>query len=286
MRKRENMKYIVNFLKGVVVGIGGVAPGLSGSVLLIILGLYEKVIGAVGTLFKNFKKNILFLVPLVLGFGVGVLLFSKFVEYMLLWHEFVTRYLFLGLVLGTIPLFYKEVRKRGFHKKYYAVVAAATILGVLLFFGNASWFPVVQEASRWQSVLLGVAVAGSSIVPGVDSAVILSALGLYELYVGALANVNLQILLPAGLGLALGAVLISGGMYILLKRFYTGTFSLIFGLFLSIIPRILTSACALSSIGDGALAFVLVLFGFLISFYLGDMQGNTRRIRKLFRTEA
>lgn len=279
------MNYIVNFLKGVVVGIGGVAPGLSGSVLLIILGLYEKVVGAVGTLFKNFKKNILFLVPLVLGFGVGVLLFSKLVDYMLSRHEFATRYLFLGLVLGTIPLFYKQVRKRGFHKKYYVVVILAALAGILLFFSNSSWFPVVTHPSIWQSVLLGVAVAGSSIVPGVDSAVILSALGLYELYVGALANVNLQILLPAGLGLAAGAVLISGGMYILLKRFYTGTFSLIFGLFLSIIPRILTPTCAISSTREGVLALVLVLFGCTISFYLGDMQGVSRRIRRVFRID-
>ena len=48
-----------NFLKGIIVGIGGIAPGLSGSVLLVIFGLYQKTIDAIGTLFKNFKKNIL-----------------------------------------------------------------------------------------------------------------------------------------------------------------------------------------------------------------------------------
>ena len=61
-----------NFLKGIIVGIGGIAPGLSGSVLLVILGLYQKTINAIGTIFKNFKKNITFLVPLFLGFGIGV----------------------------------------------------------------------------------------------------------------------------------------------------------------------------------------------------------------------
>ena len=60
---------MLNFLKGIVVGIGGIAPGLSGSVLLVILGLYQKTITAIGTLFKDFKRNLIFLFPLFLGLG-------------------------------------------------------------------------------------------------------------------------------------------------------------------------------------------------------------------------
>ena len=105
---RVNM---INFFKGIIVGIGGIAPGLSGSVLLVILGLYQKAINAIGTLFKDFKNNVKFLFPLVLGFGVGVIIFSKIVDFLLGNYEMYTRYAFLGLVLGTIPLFYKEVKK-------------------------------------------------------------------------------------------------------------------------------------------------------------------------------
>ena len=49
---------MINFLKGIIAGIGGVAPGLSGSVLLIICGLYQKTLDTLGTLFNNFKKNV------------------------------------------------------------------------------------------------------------------------------------------------------------------------------------------------------------------------------------
>ena len=115
-----------NFFKGIIVGIGGIAPGLSGSVLLVIFGLYQKTINAIGTLFKNFKKNIMFLVPLFLGFGVGVLLFSKVVDFLLNTFEMQTRFAFLGLVIGTIPLFYKEVKKEGFSKKYYILIVIFT----------------------------------------------------------------------------------------------------------------------------------------------------------------
>ncbi|MBQ9988837.1 MAG: DUF368 domain-containing protein [Clostridia bacterium] len=276
------MKSLVNYLKGIVVGVGGIAPGLSGSVMLIILGLYERTIAAIGTMFKNFKANVAFLIPLLLGFGTGVLLFSKAVDFLLAEYEFTTRYLFLGLVVGTVPLFYKEVKKNGFGKRYVATIIAAAGLGLFLFSFNSSLFPAITNPNLLQSVLLGVAVAGSAIVPGVDSAVILSALGLYELYVSSLANLNMPILLPAAAGLVIGAITVSIFMNMLIKRFYTGTFSVIFGLFLSIIPSVVNESCVIASAGDGAFAALCIVVGFAVSFYLGDIQGNNERLKKLF----
>ena len=277
------MKFLSNFFKGIIVGIGGIAPGLSGSVMLIILGLYEKVIRSMGTLLKNFKKNILFLVPLVLGFGCGILIFSKIVDFMLAQHEFLTRYLFMGLVIGTVPLFYKQVKKHGFNKKYYALIAIFVCIGIYLFWLNGNLFPTVKNPNLYQSVLLGVAVAGSSIIPGVDSAVILSSLGLYELYVSSIANLNIPVLIPAAFGLVVGAVLISIFMNFLIKKFYTVTFCSIFGLFLSIIPNVLNESCVIYGFSQAIFAFALVICGFLISFYFGDIQGNNERIKKIFK---
>lgn len=277
------MNVIIDFLKGIVVGVGGIAPGLSGSVMLIILGLYEKTINAIGTFFKNFKKNLLFLVPLFMGFGVGVLLFSKIVDFMLENYEFHTRYLFLGLVVGTVPLFYKEVKKNGFSKKFYPVILISALFGFFLFSFNKNLFPIVENPNLIQSVLLGVAVAGSSIIPGVDSAVILSALGLYELYVSSLADFNLSILIPAAFGLGGGALLISYVMNGLIKKFYTVTFSVIFGLFISIIPKVLNESCAYGSIQDVILSVLLVIVGVSISIYFGDIKGNNERIKKLIK---
>ncbi len=276
------MKFLTNFFKGIAVGIGGIAPGLSGSVMLIILGLYEKAVNAIGTLFKNFKKNVLFLIPLVLGFGCGVLVFSKAVDYLLNNFPFITRYLFLGLVVGTIPLFYKSVTKKGYKKRYYIIVALSFAAGILLFSFNKILFPIITEPNLFQSVLLGVAVAGSSIVPGVDSAVILSALGLYELYVSSIANMNFEILIPAAAGLIIGAFSISMVMNLLIKKCYTVTFSVIFGLFLSIIPSVLNESCTITSVPRGFMAVGFAVLGFCLSFYFSDIKGNNARIKKLF----
>jgi len=105
------------FLKGIIAGIGGVSPGLSGSVLLIICGLYQKTLDALATLFKTPGKNLRFLLPLGAGMGVGVLLFSKVLNWLLQYHEMPTRFAFLGLIVGTVPMFYGEVKKQGFSKE-------------------------------------------------------------------------------------------------------------------------------------------------------------------------
>lgn len=277
------MTFLKNFFKGLVAGIGGIAPGLSGSVLLVILGLYERTVNAIGTLFKNFKTNIKFLLPLLMGLGIGILLFSKVVDFLLENYEFQTRYAFLGLILGTIPLFYREVRKNGFRKRYYLVIVAAAAVGFFLFGFNRHLFPTVTEPNLAQSVLLGVAVAGSSIVPGVDSAAIMSAFGLYELYVSSLADFNLQILIPAAGGLIVGALAISFVMNLLIRKAYTGTFSVIFGMFLAIIPTVVMEPnCTITSLPMGLAAIGFALAGMILSLYLGDIKGNNARIAKLF----
>ena len=272
---------MLNFFKGIIVGIGGIAPGLSGSVLLVILGLYQKTISAIGTLFKNFKKNVIFLFPLVMGFGVGVIIFSKIVDYLLENFEMYTRFAFLGLVLGTIPLFYKEVKKEGFSKKYYIFMVISFIIGLSIFFFNQNLFPTITNPNIAQSIFLGIAVAGSSIIPGVDSAVILSSLGLYELYVSSIANFDLGILIPAGFGLAFGVLFIPFIMNKLISKFYTATFSIIFGLFLSIIPNVLNESCIIGFNIQTLISFIILIIGFGISYFLGDIEGNMNRLKKV-----
>lgn len=275
------MGLIVQFFKGIIAGIGGIVPGLSGSVLMVLLGIYAQTIEALGTLLSNFKKNIRFLLPVLLGMVVGVLLFSKAVDYLLVFHPFQTRYAFLGLVLGTVPLFYRQIGKNGFPKYCYGIILCAIALGFMMFGFNRQLFPAVQQPNFLQCVLMGMIVAASSIVPGVDSAVILSTFGFYEIYVSSLANLNFAILLPEAVGLIVGAVIISAGMNMLLKKAYTVTFSILFGFFISIIPNMLDDSCRIVSVSDGFVAVSFALAGCLLSYYLGDVQGNNARIKRL-----
>ena len=273
---------VLRFLKGIIVGIGGVAPGLSGSVLLIIFGLYRQTLDALGSLLKDFKKNITFLLPLVAGMILGVLAFSKVVHFCLNTYEMPTRFCFLGLIIGTLPMVWQEVKKEGFSRGYYPVIALAAGLGLWFFTANPNAFPQITAPNLLQKILLGAAVALTAIVPGVDPAVFLSTLGLYETYVSALATLDIAILLPMVIGVAAGAVVISGLMSALFRKAYTATFSVIFGIFLSMIPNMLTPNCRLGINGVSAVSLVLAVLGFLVSWYLGDMDGANRKLKKVF----
>lgn len=274
--------FFKTFLMGTVVGIGGVAPGLSGSVMLVIFGLYQRTVSTIGNIFKGFWKNIAFLIPLFMGMATGMILFSNLIDILLEAFPMQTRYTFLGLILGTLPLFYKEVKKEGFEKKHETVMAVALGLGLCLMILSGGGRPPLEDPSLFESFLMGIAVAASSIIPGVDSAVILSTLGLYELYVHSVANLSLRILIPAAFGAGIGVLIFSFLMSRLLKRFYTFTFSVIFGLFLSIIPGVMTAECIPAFNLGTLLSFILLLLGFALSFYLSDIKENNQRLRKIF----
>ena len=271
------------FLKSIIVGIGGVSPGLSGSVLLVMFGLYERVIGAIGGFFKDIKKNVLFLIPVFGGFFVGVFLFSKLIDLLLSSFPMQTRFAFLGLVIGAIPLFFREIKKKGFAKKYYLVIAIAAITGFALLILSKGSVDKITEPNLFQSVFLGFSVAASYIIPGVDSAVILSALGIYELYVSSIASLNFSVLIPAAFGLGIGALSIAFIMTKLLSKFYTATYSVIFGLFISIIPSVLDESCRVAFDLKTAVSFIFAILGFFVSFYLSDIKKNNERIRMLFK---
>ena len=265
------------FFKGIIVGIGGVAPGLSGSVLLIIFGMYQKTLDALGSLFGNLKENLRFLLPLLAGMGLGVLLFSRVIDFCLGNFEMPTRFCFLGLILGTVPMVWREVRKEGFGKGYYLLVLLSAAAGIWMFTLSPGNFPQVTDPTLMQSVLLGVAVAATAIIPGVDPAVFLTSLGFYEMYVHALATLELAILGPMVLGLAAGAVGISFVMSQLFRRFYTATYSVIFGIFLSMIPNMLNESCVPAVDVQTAVSLVLMILGFGLSYYLGGIGNKKER---------
>ncbi len=275
------MSYFINLLKGVVVGLGAVAPGLSGSILLVIFGLYQKIVSTVSHIFKGFKRNLLFLLPIALGIGVGMVLFSKLIDIPLTHFPMQTYYAFLGLILGTIPMVQKEVRKEGFHPKYYIFSGVAFVTGAAFFLLNQGLFPDVADANIFQSLALGLAVAAAYLVPGVDSFAILSAFGLYNLWKDSLADLDFGVLIPAGVGLVIGGVLISLIFNKLFARWYTGTYSIIFGLFLAVILNYIVKECPPPTLDlRTGISVVFFLLGLAFSLTFSQLERIMAKIRK------
>ncbi len=264
---------MINFFKGIAVGLGAIAPGLSGSILLVLFGLYQKIVHTVSTMFKNFKKNLLFLLPIALGMGLGVLLFAKLIKLCMDKFPMQTAYIFLGLIIGTLPMLFREVRKEGFAKKYCIFIAAAFFAGGAFFFFSKGMFPDVTDPNLLQSVVLGLAVSAAYLVPGVDSAAILTSFGLYDLWVASIDALELSVLLPAGVGFIVGGIVISLLFNKLLSKWYTGTYSIIFGLFLSVILNFVFRECPAPALDLRTLISVLLLLaGFAASLTFSHLE--------------
>ena len=242
--------------------MGGVSPGLSGSILMVALGLYRNVIDCFATINKDFSKKALFLLPIIGGMAIGVVIFSRIISYLLSTYETQTRLTFFGLLLGAIPLVYGEVKKDGnVTKKHYAIISVTFIVFFSAFTLGISIAPF-GELSIIGSFVFGVMAITATIVPGIEAASFLSTFGLYGhwLQLTSLRNVTPHHYIPTIAGAAIGGIFLSKLMSFLFRKDYTTTFSVLFGFFLSIIPNVLkTSQGGLVSFGANSTTYIGIL---------------------------
>ena len=130
------MKYLIDFIKGMLIGIANIIPGLSGGTMAITVGIYEKLISTIGNFFRKFKEtfkeNMIFLIPIGLGAVVGVVGFSKLLKFLLDNFEMPTKFAFIGLILGSFPLIFKKSNKNGFKKSYLIPFIITFGIGITL----------------------------------------------------------------------------------------------------------------------------------------------------------
>lgn len=284
------MQSLKLLIQGIVIGIGAISPGISGSILMVVFGLYTKVIQAIATLFKNFRKNLFFLFPIGIGILIGIVTFSRLINHSLDYFEIPTRLAFLGLLIGTIPIFFKEVNRHGRPQYHHFVFMAVTFCLSLVFLTFSSSAGVAPEStSILQSFSLGLVGISATIIPGISGVALLSSFGLYEKWLDltSLTNIDLAVYIPAGIGILFGvfafAILISK----LLKNYYTATFTILFGLFLSIIPSVLRSPdgnfIPIGLNSPTTIGIILFTLGILASYafgYFGYSDKTKRRKAK------
>lgn len=105
------MNAVLNILRGIVIGIANVIPGVSGGTMAVSMGIYDKLISAVTGLFKHFKKSMRLLIPLGVGMVIGIVGFGFLLEYLLNNFVLATCLTFVGLILGGLPILWMNLRK-------------------------------------------------------------------------------------------------------------------------------------------------------------------------------
>jgi len=225
------LRFIKSFFQGILIGAGAILPGISSGVLCVIFGIYENLLDCVLSFFKNIKENFKYLFPIGLGSIIGVVLFGNILKYLFFAYPIQIKFIFIGLILGSIPSLIKESTSKVNFKPYYLIFTLITLfLGIFLVI-------LEQNVSKFNDtdynflflIISGFFMSAGIIIPGVSNTLILMFLGIYELYLDAVSIIYLPFLFPLLIGIFLGSIFFMKLTKFLLDKFYPQTFFAIIG---------------------------------------------------------
>ncbi|MBO5120450.1 MAG: DUF368 domain-containing protein [Bacilli bacterium] len=270
-------------LKGFLLGIANIIPGVSGGTLALTLGIYQDLIGAISHFFKNLKKNLAFLIPLGIGMLAAVLLGSKVITYCLDKFTLPTTLFFIGLIVGGIPLLTKKLKGRKVKPFNLAVFLLTFSIVMIMTFLNAGNNAVdltnMSVIKFLILIVIGMVAAATMVIPGVSGSFVLMLLGYYIPVVGTVGNLtnfselghNLLILAPFGIGIAIGIVGIAKLIEFLLKKYEIPTYYGIIGFVTSSVIGLGIGLIGVETSTLQVLAgLVLFILAFVIGYKLGD----------------
>lgn len=219
--KYKNFKEIlVSVIVGFSIGLSVIVPGISGSAIAIIMKVYDKMMYSFSNIFKKFKLCALFLVPIVIGicagFGIGFVLVKLLLEHI----PFITICFFVGLMVGTFPILFKEIKgeQATMNRKILfaagiLVPLAITVVSLVasgdnsllnLNFGHYALF-----------LVLGILISLTQIVPGLSATVLLMIFGYYTAILNSVGTQMLKdyklllVFVMLGVGFVIGLLLFS-----------------------------------------------------------------------------
>ncbi len=280
---------IKSILKGMVIGIANIVPGVSGGTMMVAMGIYDKLIHCITHLFSEFKKSVMFVLPIGIGMLVAIAASSFVLSEMFENIPIQTNLLFVGLILGGLPAILKKL-KGGMPRVghiitallFFALVVGTAIIGETE--GNAAdlSFGLVNVLK-----LLGTGIIASAtmVIPGVSGSMVLMLMGFYQPILDAIKSfftslaamdmdgilTGLGILVPFGIGIVIGVFAIAKLVEIIFKKFPLYAYYAIIGL-------IVASPFAICLMGEfpavtafSAITGVLALVvGFFVAYKLGE----------------
>ena len=276
------MNFLFDVVKGMLIGVANIIPGVSGGTMMVSMGVYEKIISVVNNLFKDIKKSILTLLPLGIGMVLGVAVFSFIIPWCLEVYPFPTSFCFIGLILGGVPAIVKPA-KESLHKEGKSI-SVPHIIAFVFFFALAVGMAAMNETqTNFASFdlnlgfiiaifLVGVVSAATMVVPGVSGSLVLMILGFYE---GIMSSISgfisavfafdwaqifyyVGILAPFGVGFIVGVFAVAKLIEWLFAKFPSVTYCGIIGLIVA------SPIAIVIKMGHNNINFVTIIVGIVL----------------------
>lgn len=280
---------IRNILRGIVIGIANIIPGVSGGTMMVSMGIYDKLIHCITHLFSELKKNILFLLPIVAGIGIGVVGGAIVLSEMYKQIPFQSSLLFVGLVVGSLPIMWKNVKGKTIRPGY--------LIACILFFALVVFMALLGEPQENAAELMfsfadvvklfavGVVAAATMVIPGVSGSMVLMLLGYHKPIMDSISDFikyllkwNLEgifqemcVLVPFGIGVVLGIFVIAKLIEVIFVKFPLYAYWAIIGLILASPIGIISGiACPVIGVLEITTGIVALVVGFVIAMKLGE----------------
>lgn len=245
-------EFFKNVGMGAVIGVAMIIPGVSGGTVAVLLNVYEKLIGAIGSLRKDFKNSVKFLAPIFLGAILAVAAAYFPLKYFINSAPLPTLLLFAGLMVGSFPKILKDTLKNGFKLK----TDIALIAVPLIFIIGICFIPSLGEVNLgidmpvygyFLLLLIGALASCALVVPGISGSMLLLILGYYTSILNTVSALkvdfghSLLVLALFAVGLVVGFFTIAKLMKLLLNKFPRATLWAIMGFVIGSIPAIFLS---------------------------------------------
>lgn len=234
----KDKKTILTSSKGLLIGASMLVPGVSGGTMAIILGIYDELISSINNFFKDFKKSFFFLLQFCIGAGIGFVLFAKLISTALDKYELPMMYLFIGAILGGIPLLIKQTEIKKDNKKQIVFGAIAGLLGLGLVLAlerlpesSVEFGASITPKLLIMQVITGFIIAIALVLPGISTSHMLLVLGMYPAFLSALDHPfdNILFLGFLGVSVVIGVFVITRPLELAMKKYPQLTYCAIIG---------------------------------------------------------
>ena len=256
------MKSILTLLKGFVIGVAKIIPGISGSVLALSLGVYEKVLNIAGNIREIRMRDIIYLFWLMIGILLGITLFAGIVKFFLNKHYLMTMALFIGMIAGGIP---SLVLKTKFNFQNIGLFIIAFAIIILIEALGSGYGNIDVNGQLYFN--MGITEAFTTLIPGISGTAIFMAFGWYEtlldLFTGiGLIKTRFSYLLLFVLGFAIVGFIIMKIINYFLNNHTSATYSVILGFMMGSLFLICKDIiCLKISVFNGILGVILFIVG-------------------------
>ena len=268
------ISWIARMLKGMIIALGFILPGVSGGVLAAILGIYERMIRFLAHIKDNFVENVLYFTPVAIGMVLGIAAFSYPVNLLLDNYKVIVLWGFAGAIIGTIPSLIKESVKESDRDRADTVTFWLSFILSGIFLYSLNGMVGTLPANFLSFVLAGALIALGILIPGLSPSNLLLILGLYTPMLTGFKRLDLfGTFLPIGIGGALALILFSKAMDYILKHYHSRVYHFIIGIVLSstlliVLPQTGNSE-SISYAGVSIFTLVLAAFFFGLGIWLG-----------------